>query len=39
MARVTSHQRLDSVKNDEKNEKKSQQYKEKQYLIRDPIFR
>jgi hypothetical protein len=39
MARVTSHQRLDSVKNDEEMEQKTQQYKEKQYLIRDPIVR
>jgi hypothetical protein len=36
---VTSHQRLDSVKFDEKIDQKNQQYKQKQYLIRDPIVR
>jgi hypothetical protein len=29
----------DFVKNDRKIEQKSQQYEEKQYLIRSPIFR
>jgi hypothetical protein len=36
---VTSHQRLDSVKFDEKIDQKNQQYKQKQYLIRDPMYR
>jgi hypothetical protein len=35
---VTSHQRLDFVKNDQKNEQKNEQYKQKQYLIRGPML-
>jgi hypothetical protein len=36
---VTSHQRPGFVQKKSKNEEKSEVYKQKQYLIRDPIVR